>query len=171
MSVLRIVFVCRDNICRSPTAEYIFKHYARNHGFASKVKVSSKGTHVNTEGTRGAGMHETSERVLKTRFGDLGQGEHSASPVSFQGLKAANLIVCMDMANRSHAITACRNYGFGMGKSVGRIVSLLPGERGSLTVEDPYGKPDNVFEEVLGRIDLGCKTLARSFADQFGQVG
>lgn len=40
-----VVFVCMGNICRSPTAEAVFRHYVENAGLAECILIDSAGTH------------------------------------------------------------------------------------------------------------------------------
>ncbi len=42
--MVKILFVCLGNICRSPMAEAIFKHLAYNEGLDSKLYIQSAGT-------------------------------------------------------------------------------------------------------------------------------
>jgi len=42
----RVLFVCMGNICRSPTAEGVFRHFVREAGLAERVEVDSAGTHA-----------------------------------------------------------------------------------------------------------------------------
>ena len=42
----RVLFVCMGNICRSPTAEGVFRHFVREDGLAERVEVDSAGTHA-----------------------------------------------------------------------------------------------------------------------------
>src|SRR3954471_3119350 len=44
MSRARVLFVCLGNICRSPTAEAVFRATAERAGFAHRVEVDSAGT-------------------------------------------------------------------------------------------------------------------------------
>jgi len=41
-----ILFVCMGNICRSPTAEGVFRHVINEAGLAERVDVDSAGTHA-----------------------------------------------------------------------------------------------------------------------------
>ena len=43
--MIRVLFVCMGNICRSPTAEGVFRRKLREHGLEDKVDVASAGTH------------------------------------------------------------------------------------------------------------------------------
>ena len=42
----RVLFVCMGNICRSPTAEGVFRHFVHEAGLAERVEVDSAGTHA-----------------------------------------------------------------------------------------------------------------------------
>lgn len=42
--MLRILFVCMGNICRSPTAEAVFRYALAQHGLADRVEADSAGT-------------------------------------------------------------------------------------------------------------------------------
>ena len=44
--VTSVLFVCTGNICRSPTAEGVFRHFVREAGLAERVEVDSAGTHA-----------------------------------------------------------------------------------------------------------------------------
>lgn len=41
-----VLFVCMGNICRSPTAEGVFRHYVNEAGMADRIKIDSAGTHA-----------------------------------------------------------------------------------------------------------------------------
>ena len=41
----KILFVCTGNICRSPTAEGVLRHYLGREGLADAITVDSAGTH------------------------------------------------------------------------------------------------------------------------------
>ncbi len=43
---ISVLFVCMGNICRSPTAEGVFRHVVNEAGLADRVLVDSAGTHA-----------------------------------------------------------------------------------------------------------------------------
>jgi protein-tyrosine phosphatase len=45
MSKVSVVFVCMGNICRSPTAEAVFRHYVESAGLSEHIMIDSAGTH------------------------------------------------------------------------------------------------------------------------------
>ena len=42
---IKVLFVCMGNLCRSPTAEGVFKHFVEQAGLAGLVTSDSAGTH------------------------------------------------------------------------------------------------------------------------------
>jgi len=42
---VKVLFVCMGNICRSPTAEAVFRHYVEQEGLAHSIHIDSAGTH------------------------------------------------------------------------------------------------------------------------------
>lgn len=42
---VRVLFVCMGNICRSPTAEGVFRHFVRESGLEAHIVIDSAGTH------------------------------------------------------------------------------------------------------------------------------
>ncbi|MDJ0712496.1 MAG: low molecular weight protein-tyrosine-phosphatase [Woeseiaceae bacterium] len=41
-----VLFVCMGNICRSPTAEGVFRHHVEAAGLADRIEIDSAGTHA-----------------------------------------------------------------------------------------------------------------------------
>ncbi|HLR71253.1 MAG TPA: low molecular weight phosphotyrosine protein phosphatase, partial [Pseudogracilibacillus sp.] len=42
--MIRVLFVCLGNICRSPMAEAVFRHMVKEKGLSHKIEVDSAGT-------------------------------------------------------------------------------------------------------------------------------
>ena len=45
MPVVKVIFICMGNICRSPTAEAVFSHYVESAGLSGHILIDSAGTH------------------------------------------------------------------------------------------------------------------------------
>ena len=45
-STVSVLFVCMGNICRSPTAEGVFRHFVQEAGLVDRIRIDSAGTHA-----------------------------------------------------------------------------------------------------------------------------
>lgn len=43
---INVLFVCMGNICRSPTADAVFRHHVKDAGLADLIHIDSAGTHA-----------------------------------------------------------------------------------------------------------------------------
>jgi protein-tyrosine phosphatase len=90
----RVLLVCMGNICRSPTAEAVLRHYIRNHRLGDKVEVDSAGTHGYHVGEA---PDARTQRAAMARGYDLSQLR--ARKVARQDLDYFDLILAMDRTN------------------------------------------------------------------------
>jgi len=44
--MVKVLFVCMGNICRSPTAQGVFAHLVENQGLTAQIQIDSAGTHA-----------------------------------------------------------------------------------------------------------------------------
>ncbi len=56
-----VLFVCLGNICRSPMAEYVLRHRAREAGVAHRIRTDSAGTSGWHDGEN---MHQGTRKIL-----------------------------------------------------------------------------------------------------------
>lgn len=111
-----VLFVCLGNICRSPTAEGVFRHLIQQHGLQHKIKTDSCGTagyHV------GAKPDSRSLATAKKRgydFSDLRARKLSAADLdNFDHvlvMDESNLEDTLQLANESnkHKVELFLNY-------------------------------------------------------------
>lgn len=74
---IKVLFVCMGNICRSPTADAVFRHLVKEAGVDHLIHVDSAGTHAyhignppdhraqNTAQQRGYKMHDLRARAVQ----------------------------------------------------------------------------------------------------------
>ena len=143
--MIKIMFVCHGNICRSTMAEFLMKDLVKKLGEDKEFLIASAGTSSEEEGNP---VHYGTRKILD-RLGISCAGKYA------QKLKASDYdkydyFVCMD---RRNLVNIERIFKDTKGK-----VSLLMSYAGdSRDVSDPYWTGD--FEGVYRDIDLGIREL------------
>jgi protein-tyrosine phosphatase len=138
--VFSVLFVCLGNICRSPTAEGVFRHLLRQEAPELQVEVDSAGT---ADYHLGEPPDLRSQRAAMRRGIDLGAlRARQVTPADFARF---DLILAMDRANLLE-LEAMRPKN-----SRARVQLFLEyaPELGRLEVPDPYLRDASGFEEVL----------------------
>jgi protein-tyrosine phosphatase len=145
----RVLFVCTGNICRSPTAEGVFRHFADAAGVA--VEADSAGTHGYHIGD--APDSRTVDAAAKRGF-DL--KSLRARRVKREDFDEFDLILAMDRDHLAH-LQAMRP------KDARAEVKLFLDYHpaGKRDVPDPYyGGPDG-FEHVLDLVEAASRELLK----------
>jgi protein-tyrosine phosphatase len=138
----RILFVCTGNICRSPTAEGVLRHLAKDAGV--DVHVESAGTgdwHV------GHPPDERAQHHARGRGYDL-SGQR-ARQVNTQDFEAFDLIVAMDRGHLRILEQNCPR------RHRAKLRLLVAGR----DVPDPYYGGAEGFERVLDMVEAACRAL------------
>jgi len=146
---VRVLFVCMGNICRSPTAEGVFRALAEEEGV--EVEIDSAGTggwHV------GAPPDERATSAAAARGIELAGGARQVRPEDFGEF---DLIVAMDAENAAGLQRLAPD-----GEAAEKIRLMRefdPEAAGDLDVPDPYyGGPDG-FEDVLDMVERSSRGL------------
>jgi protein-tyrosine phosphatase len=150
------------NICRSPTAEGVFRKMVAAGPIAGLVDIDSAGTH---------GYHEGSppdpraiEHAKKRGYDLTPLRARAVSPTDFERF---DYVIAMDALNRRHLKSICPT------RLQNKIELLLDygGEDDEYEVPDPYqGKPED-FELALDLIEAGCEGLHEYLHDQLRMRG
>jgi protein-tyrosine phosphatase len=150
--MIRILFVCLGNICRSPMAEAMLRHLAEREGMGGMLMVDSAGTgdwHI------GKPPHEGTRGVLDR--GGISYAGMKARQFQGDDFAAFDYIVCMDAQNERDVL-AVRARAAGGEAKVLRFMDLVA-EAKSTDVPDPYYTGN--FDEVYGLVEAGCAELLR----------
>jgi protein-tyrosine phosphatase len=138
----RILFVCTGNICRSPTAEGVLRHLAKEAGV--EVHVESAGT---GDWHLGHPPDERAQHHARGRGYDL--SAQRARQVAQRDFEAFDLIVAMDRGHLSALRVRCPR------EHQAKLRLLVPGR----DVPDPYYGGAEGFERVLDLVEAACAGL------------
>ena len=131
----KLLLVCVGNICRSPTAEILFRQ--RLHGRGG-VEVASAGLHA----LAGHPIDATAAALLREHGHD--PGTHQARQATPSILGAADLILVME---RTHLAQIAREIPQVSGKT------FLLGRWDDIEVPDPYRQQRIAYEHVYGLME------------------
>jgi protein-tyrosine phosphatase len=143
-----VLFVCLGNICRSPTAEAVFRARAAAAGL--DVEIDSAGTgawHV------GAMPDERAQAAGMARGYDL--TPIRARQVSGRDYERFDLVLAMDHDNLATMKSRAPRSSH---KRIRQLLEFAP-ELGLNAVPDPYYGGDQGFEEVLDLIEVASDRL------------
>ena len=152
---MRIVFVCLGNICRSPTAEGVFRKFAEDAKIEGKLTIDSAGTGAYHIGE----LPDSRSRAAASRRGyDL---SHRARKLVAPDFERFDLILACDRDNYD----MIQRLGRGRTQlpSIRMLRSFDPSAPIDAEVPDPwYGEADG-FEEVLDICERACRGLLEAF--------
>lgn len=145
--MIRVLFVCMGNICRSPAAQGVFEHVAREAGWEDRVFVDSAGTHAYHVGEP---PDERAQREARRRGLDLSR--QRARAVSEEDFSRFDYILAMDESNLS--ILRDRRPG----NANARLHLLLEFGDGieERSVPDPYWSGQDGFARVFDLVENGA---------------
>jgi protein-tyrosine phosphatase len=145
-----VLFVCTGNICRSPTAEGVFRHLARERGVLDLLRVDSAGTHEYHVGE--APDPRAIEHAARRGY-DL--SPLRARQVSGADFREFDRILAMDRGHLRQ-LKAMAPAG-----SPARVAMFLDhsGSWRGLDVPDPYYGGSRGFEEVLDMVEEASARL------------
>ena len=145
--MVRILFVCHGNICRSPMAEYVMKDLVRRRGLGDCFEIASAATSREEIGNP---VYPPARRMLEQH--GISCAGHRARQMTKQDYAYYDMIIGMDHAN-------IRNIQrISGGDPEGKISLLLDHtHRKGQEVADPWYTGN--FEETWDDVILGCETL------------
>lgn len=145
-----VLFVCMGNICRSPAAEGVFRHYVERQGAAGNFRIDSAGA---------IDYHNDKPADPRMRAAASRRGYTLTSisrQVTFEDLDEFDLIVAMDRDN----LWYLEELAGGPRAHIRLLGSFLPeyrsGAEQAPEVPDPYYGGSQGFEEVLDMIERAC---------------
>ncbi len=148
---MRICLVCHGNICRSPTAEGVFRKLATDAQLDGKVTIDSAGTGAWHVGE----LPDSRARQAAARRGYV--LEHRARKFTSADFDQFDLVLAMDRDNYDNLMRLAR------GRSQVPVIKLLRAYDADAPVDaevpDPWYGGDDGFDDVLDICERACRGL------------
>lgn len=147
---MRVLFVCMGNICRSPTAEAVFREHVKRHAPELEVEIDSAGTH---DYHVGEAPDPRAIKAAARRGIDL--TSLRARQVAEEDFERFDLVLAMDRLNHGTLLERSPpEY-----HSRIRLFLEYAGDREELDVPDPYYGGAKGFDEVLDLVEEAAAGL------------
>ena len=148
-----VLFICMGNICRSPTAEGVFRHKVRAAGLIDHIAIDSAGTHNYHPGEPPDARSQ--HHALQRGYDLSGLRARALTDVD---IERAGFLVVMDDLNYS---TVRSRMADEHKRKLRRLTEfcLVNAHKAVREVPDPYYGERADFERVLDLVEDGCDGL------------
>ena len=144
--MIKILFVCHGNICRSPMAEFVMKNLVRKAGGDERFFIASAATSTEEIGNP---VYPPARRKLAEH--GIGCAGKTARQMTAADYREYDLLIGMDSANLRNMRRICG------GDPEGKIRLLMDFTDRPGDVADPWYTGD--FETTWRDISAGCRGL------------
>ena len=148
--MIKVLFVCHGNICRSPMAEFVFKYMVANAGLDDKFHIESAAT---SREEIGNDIHPgTRQKLIEN---DIPFAKRSARQIIKSDYDDFDYIIGMDDANVRNIARICG------GDPEGKVHKLSSFAGKDRSIADPWytGNFDETYDDVIE----GCEGLMKVF--------
>lgn len=155
--MIRVLFVCTGNICRSPTAEGVFRHLVTAAGLGDQFEIASAGTDSYHVG------EAPDDRAVKiARDNDVDISAQRARQVQAEDFDNYEYIFAMDSG---HLQELQRRAPAGSLAHVTLFLSEI--DDAGDDVPDPWYGNEEDFQRVYAMIDKGARAILQKIRDTF----
>ncbi len=154
--MIKVLFVCHGNICRSPMAEFVFKDMVGKEGLSHKFEIASAAT--SREEIGNPVHHGTRNKLAPLGISVAGK---TAVQITKKDYDHYDYILVMDENNR-------RNLNRLLGRpSLSKVHGLLDFSRNPRSIADPWytGNFDVTYDDIVE----GCRSFLAWLKEQ-GEV-
>lgn len=151
--MIKILFVCHGNICRSPMAEFVMKDMVRKAGLENQFHIASAATSGDELGNP---VYPPARRKLAEHGIDY--SGKTARRLRKSDYTQYDLLIGMDQANLRNMHRMCG------GDPEGKLHLLLDFTNRPGNVADPWYTGD--FEATWRDVEQGCQGLLQELAQE-----
>ena len=152
--MIKILFVCLGNICRSPMAEYVFKDLVNKEGLSNEIYIDSAGTSNEESGN---GIHYGTRKKLSEK--NIYFDNHMARKMTKEDYDKYDFIIGMEESN-------IRNIKKIIGiDTKNKVYRLLDFSKRPRDIADPWytGNFDITYDDIYE----GCNSLLSYIKNKF----
>ena len=155
--MIKVLFVCLGNICRSPTAEGVFSALVKREELSEKINVDSAGV-----GRWHVGEPPDLRATATAKLRGIDLSTQRARQVEVKDFSRFDYVIAMDQKNYRDLNLLCP-----IGEE-GRLHKLLQfaSSLGITDVPDPYYGGDSGFDEVIDMIEIASVGLLNEIRDR-----
>ena len=159
--MIKMMFLCHGNICRSPMAEYVMKDLVRKAGLEDRIEITSGAV---SDEEWGNPIYPPAQRKLREK--GVPFGRHSAHKISPAEFKEQDLVIVMDRSNLrwlSRIVNDFESAPAGNGTEgsgiCGKVHMMMEFAGEARDVADPWYTGD--FEQTYQDVMAGCGGLLK----------
>jgi protein-tyrosine phosphatase len=154
---ISVIFICMGNICRSPTAEAVFRHYVENAGLSEHILIDSAGTHDYHIGDPpdSRAQYAAQQRgydMSKLRGRQVGEGD----------FRSFDFVLAMDKAN----LAILKRITPPDSNTQAQLFLEYARHHAEREVPDPYYGGSDGFECVLNMVEDAAQGLLEEIRQQ-----
>ena len=151
--MIKILFICHGNICRSPMAEFVMKDLVEKNGVSEEFEIASAATSTEEIGNP---VYPPARRKLAEH--GISCAGHAARQMSRRDYDKYDLLIGMDRANMRNMLRICG------GDAHGKLRQLLPDYLGiDRDVADPWYTGD--FDATWDDVYSACSALLNTLTE------
>ena len=160
--MIKVCFVCTANICRSPTAEGVFKKLIKDKGYSNRLSIDSAGTHGGHVGRR---PDRRAQKTARKHGVDI-SGIRSRI-LLYEDFVKFDYLIGMDRFNLENMKKQCPD---GHEDKIYSLLSFAP-QHQETEIPDPYEGSSEDFDRVMQLIEVSSMGLLAHIAMKFDWTG
>ncbi|MCG2584804.1 low molecular weight protein-tyrosine-phosphatase [Massilia sp. TS11] len=159
MASISILFVCMGNICRSPTAEGVFRAQAEAAGLGAQLHIDSAATHAYH-----TGEPPDARSIAHAARRGVDLSLLRARPVQPSDFSRFDLVLAMDHGNLDRLLAQCPDVHR---HKLGLFMDYAEQHTSAIVPDPYYGGPED-FETVLDYVEAASSGLLAQLRKRLG---